>query len=55
LLAVSLGLSANFADDDHAMLEIGMHVYDAFYSWCRSLQNETHTWKPAVREGSGAC
>jgi rhodanese-related sulfurtransferase len=48
LLAVSLGLSANFTDDDHAMLEVGMHVYDALYAWCRSLQDETHTWKPAA-------
>ena len=34
LLAVSLGLSANFADD-HEMLEHGMIVYDALYAWCR--------------------
>ena len=45
LLALSLGLSANFADD-HAMLEHGMVMYDAFYSWCRSLQGETHNWTP---------
>ncbi|MCA3260593.1 MAG: chromate resistance protein [Telmatospirillum sp.] len=47
LLAVSLGLSAIHADDDHAMLEAGMPVYDALYAWCRSLQHETHNWKPA--------
>jgi hypothetical protein len=47
LLAVSLGLSANF-DDDHAMLEQGMVVYDALYTWCESLQGETHNWKPAA-------
>jgi len=41
LLAISLGLSANFADD-HAMLAQGMVVYDALYSWCRSCQGETH-------------
>jgi hypothetical protein len=41
LLAVSLGLSANFADD-HAMLAQGMVVYDALYSWCRSCQGQTH-------------
>ena len=45
LLALSLGLSANFADD-HAMLEHGMLMYDAFYAWCRSLQGETHNWTP---------
>lgn len=46
LLAVSLGLSANHTDNDHAMLEIGMHVYDALYAWCRTLQTETHNWQP---------
>ena len=35
LVAISLGLSANFADD-HQMLEHGMIIYDALYSWCRS-------------------
>jgi rhodanese-related sulfurtransferase len=34
LLAISLGLSRNFADD-HEMLEHGMVVYDALYAWCR--------------------
>ena len=43
LLAVSLGLSANFADD-HEMLAHGMVVYDALYTWCRSLQAESHNW-----------
>jgi len=47
LLAISLGPSANF-DDDHAMLEQGMVVYDALYTWCRLLQHETHNWKPAA-------
>ncbi len=46
LLAISLGLSANFADDQ-AMLEQGMVVYDALYTWCRALQHETHNWTPA--------
>jgi rhodanese-related sulfurtransferase len=45
LLALSLGLSANFADD-HEMLEHGMVMYDAFYAWCRSCQDEKHNWKP---------
>jgi rhodanese-related sulfurtransferase len=35
LVAISLGLSANFADD-HAMLEHGMIMYDALYAWCRA-------------------
>jgi rhodanese-related sulfurtransferase len=47
LLALSLGLSANFPDD-HAMLEHGMVMYDALYAWCRSLQAETHGWNPAL-------
>jgi rhodanese-related sulfurtransferase len=46
LFAISLGLSANFPDD-HEMLEHGMVIYDALYTWCRSLQDETHNW-PSV-------
>jgi rhodanese-related sulfurtransferase len=45
LLAITLGLSANFPAD-HAMLEQGMVIYDALYTWCRSLQGETHGWNP---------
>jgi rhodanese-related sulfurtransferase len=45
LLAITLGLSANFPDD-HAMLERGMVIYDALYAWCRSLQAETPGWNP---------
>lgn len=41
LLAISLGLSKNFSDD-HEMLAHGMVLYDALYSWCQSLQRETH-------------
>ncbi len=47
LLAVSLGLSAIHASDDHAMLEQGMLVYDALYAWCREATTETHAWTPA--------
>jgi rhodanese-related sulfurtransferase len=43
LFAISLGLSANFRDD-HEMLAHGMVMYDALYTWCRSLQSETHNW-----------
>jgi len=49
LFAISLGLSANFPDD-HEMLRHGMVIYDALYTWCRTLQAETHNWpstKPA--------
>jgi hypothetical protein len=45
LLALSLGLSANFPDD-HEMLEHGLTMYDAFYAWCRSCQDEKHNWTP---------
>ncbi len=54
LLAISLGLSANFAENDHGMLALGMHVYDALYAWCRNLRDETHSWNPALgREADG--
>ncbi|HEX4553587.1 MAG TPA: chromate resistance protein ChrB domain-containing protein [Xanthobacteraceae bacterium] len=43
LFAISLGLSANFPDD-HEMLSHGMVMYDALYTWCRTLQAETHNW-----------
>ncbi len=47
LLAISLGLSKNFAHDDHAMLAQGMVIYDALYAWCVSEttgESETHNW-----------
>ena len=46
LLAMSLGLSRNFPDDQE-MLKHGMVMYDALYAWCRNGQDETHTWNPA--------
>ena len=33
LVAISRGLSLNFADD-HEMLKHGMVMYDALYAWC---------------------
>ena len=42
LLAISKGLSLNFADD-HEMLKHGMVVYDALYAWCA----DTSLWKVA--------
>ena len=45
LLAISLGLSHNFADDQ-AMLAQGLVVYDALHAWCRSCRDETHDWRP---------
>ena len=47
LAAISLGLSRNFADD-HEMLKHGMVMYDALYAWCKSGQEEVHTWNPAA-------
>jgi type VI protein secretion system component VasF len=47
LHAISLGLSANFPDD-HAMLEHGMVIYNALYTWCRELQHEVHNWTLAA-------
>jgi rhodanese-related sulfurtransferase len=41
LLAVSLGLSALYADD-HEMLAHGMIVYDALYAWLKSARGEIH-------------
>jgi len=45
LAAFSLGLSINF-QDDHAMLERGMVMYDALYAWCRKGKDEVHAWNP---------
>ena len=45
LLAITLGLSANFTND-HEMLKYGIVIYDALYSWCLSLQGEKHGWYP---------
>lgn len=45
LLAISLGLSRNYAND-HEMLAQGMIMYDALFAWCRELQGETHNWYP---------
>ena len=45
LVALSLGLSARFADDQE-MLEHGMLMYDALYAWCASPKDEVHTWNP---------
>ena len=42
LLAISLGLSANFPDD-HAMLEQGMVIYDALYAWIRATRADIHS------------
>ena len=48
LFAISLGLSAVFADD-HEMLKHGMVMYDALYAWCQSLQTEAHAGRRRCR------
>ncbi|MGH9365861.1 MAG: chromate resistance protein ChrB domain-containing protein [Thermoanaerobaculia bacterium] len=50
LLAISLGLSANISDD-HAMLAVGMTLYDALYTWCKHLEHERHSWYPSTIMG----
>jgi len=45
LWAISAGLSYNFKND-HEMLEIGLKLYDALYSWARYVREERHTWSP---------
>ena len=45
LLAISLGLAANIGDDQ-ALLRAAVPVYDALFTWCRSLTGERHDWNP---------
>jgi hypothetical protein len=45
LLAITLGLSENFTNDNK-MLEQGMVIYDALYTWCQKLTHERHGWNP---------
>ena len=47
LWAISAGLSYNYKDD-HEMLNIGMKIYDALYSWAKYVQDEKHTWQPKL-------
>jgi rhodanese-related sulfurtransferase len=57
LLAFSLGLSRLHAQDDHAMLEAAMPLYDALFAWCRdrvSAQDEAHNWKPETMVSGAA-
>jgi AraC-like DNA-binding protein len=45
LWAISAGLAHNFRDD-HELLEKGMLLYDALYSWAKHHYNEKHTQQP---------
>lgn len=47
LWAISAGLSYNYASDEE-MLNIGMKIYDALYSWAKYVQEERHTWNPGI-------
>ncbi len=41
LWAISAGLAHNISDDQE-LLSMGMHLYDALYSWAKHLQHEKH-------------
>jgi AraC-like DNA-binding protein len=45
LWAISAGLSHNFKNDQE-LLQQGMVLYDALYSWAMFLQKEKHTQQP---------
>ena len=45
LWAISAGLAYNYKND-HELLEKGMLLYDALYSWAKHLQKEKHTQQP---------
>ncbi|WP_421797911.1 chromate resistance protein ChrB domain-containing protein [Haliscomenobacter sp.] len=45
LWAISAGLAYNI-QDDHQLLEVGMLLYDALYTWVKYLQHEKHTGDP---------
>ena len=47
LLAISLGFSKNI-QDDHAMLDAMMPVYDALYRWILDATDEKHNWTKRV-------
>ena len=49
LLALSVGLSRLHSEDDAAMLDAAMPMYDALYAWCRVQTQgapEPHNWRP---------
>jgi len=45
LWAISSGLAENIKDD-HELLEKGMIIYDALYTWAKDLQKVKHTQNP---------
>jgi AraC-like DNA-binding protein len=48
LWAISAGLAFN-TPDDYELLEKGMQIYDALYSWAKHLQKEKHTQSPTEK------
>jgi hypothetical protein len=50
LLAISLGLSHNFTDDQE-QLRHGFVLYDALYAWSKYLRGERHSWNPQRAAG----
>ena len=54
LLAISLGLGENIRDDQD-LLRAALPIYDALYTWCRSMTRERHGWHPqTIRAAAGA-
>ena len=47
LWAISAGLSYNHRND-YEMLNLGMKMYDALYSWAKYVQGERHNWNPKL-------
>ena len=45
LWAISSGLAHNYTND-HELLEKGMIIYDALYSWAKYHEHDKHTWEP---------
>ena len=45
LWAISAGLAYN-TKDDYELLQKGMMIYDALYTWAKYLQKEKHTQNP---------
>jgi hypothetical protein len=45
LLAISLGLGANIGNDQE-LLKTALPIYDALYTWCRTLNGQRHGWHP---------
>ena len=45
LWAISAGMAYNMKDD-YQLLQEGMKIYDALYSWAKHLQKEKHTQNP---------